>query len=355
MAITAALIAGGASLASAGIGAAASASANQRGNQDSRSLQLAQLQDARNNEAYVNAINALMLQQSRAGFVDSEGNAIRYDPATNQYISTLGPQPAAARRASLEAMIQRNTQDQADARRANMAAEARSLRAASASEPFLHQIENYQPVSGSQLGSLLQERGAIATNDAYRPIIQEALMQAARQKTAGGQIIADVGRQSAADLRKNAIDSMIAGETNAANINRTNLGTLADTYTAMNANATPQLQFPGIATDDTNKTMATLAAQRAQLGVDAGRFAGANATGATTAAGNAAGAVSTPDTNETARALAGLSNQIVPGVKSGLDLYKQIKDLFPTSTIEQPPVQPGIGATPPVDRHDSAY
>jgi hypothetical protein len=334
MAITAALIAGGASLASAGIGAVAGSAANQRGNQDARSVDLAQLQDARNNEAYIQQLNSLMLQNSRAGFQDSEGNTLRYDPATNTYVSALGQQPADARRAALNAQIERDTTDQSQARRVNEAAERRALEAEPALDSYRRQIAGYQPITGSQLGDMLQQRGAMASNDAYRPLIQQALTQAQRTGSASGPIIADIGRQSAADLRKNAIDSMIQGQTSAGDINKSNLGTLGNAYGTLSAGAQPSLQFPGIATDDQNKTMAQMAMQRAELGVTAGANAGRNTALAGDAAGKAAAAVPTPDTNDASRTLNSLGQQIGPAVTNALKTFKDAGGTFGSGTTE---------------------
>lgn len=319
MALTAALIGG--TVISSGLGIASALSANQQGNQEARGGDLAQLQDARNNEAYQQALNSLLIQQGRSGFRDSEGNELAYDPSTNTYTSKLGALPGAARQAQLGAQISRDTTDQTQANRVNEAAEGRSLRAATSAEPFLNQINNYRPVSGTELGGLLQERGAIATNDAYRPLIQQALTQAQRTGSAAGPIISDVGRQSSADLRKNAIDSMIAGKTGAADINAKNLGTLTGAYTALNANANPTLQFPGIQTDDTNKTMANMAAQRAQLSTSGLAAAGSNANTATRVAGLANDSIATPESNQQAATLKGLGDIFTP------DKIKTIADL----------------------------
>ena len=335
MATLAALIAGGASLASAGIGAAATLSANNRGQQESRGLQLAQLQDARNNQAYQQQLASLMLQQGRAGYTDSEGNSLRYDPATNTYVSALGEQPAAARRAQLGAQIQRDTTDMTQAGRVNTAAERRALEAEPALDTYRRQISQYQPITGSQLGDLLQQRGATATNDAYRPLIQQALTQAQRTGSASGPIISEVGRQSAADLRKNAIDSQIAGMTSAADINKSNLGTLGTAYNTLSSGAQPTLQFPSIATDDTNKTMANLAAQRAQLGVLSGSEAGKNVNTAASIGQTSSAGVSPQDTNDLSRTLQGLGqvgkNTILS--KDAIDAFGTIgKSIFGPST-----------------------
>jgi hypothetical protein len=136
--------------------------------------------------------------------------------------------------------------------------------------------------------------------------------------------------QSGDDLRKAIIDATIAGQTNAADINSKNTASLLGRYSTLNANATPTFNYPGIATDDTNKTMANLAAYRAlQSGRSATEAAASvpNMTGQVTgAAKDAAGNV--VDSNFQANQLANLGKGFENLVSKGTDAYTKIKNAF---------------------------
>jgi hypothetical protein len=152
-------------------------------------------------------------------------------------------------------------------------------------------------------------------------------------------VLAQLQRESADGLRKSIIDSTIAGYTNAGDINKSNMSSLLGKYSTLNANATPSFNYPGIATDDTNKTLANLAAYRAAQGGDAATKAATGvpaSTGATTlAAGSAAKNV--VDSNFQANQIANLGKSGEALAKGGVDLYKTLfgNDSDPTKGMKK--------------------
>ncbi len=51
-------------------------------------ISAAALQDARNNDQYQKMLSTLINQRSIAGSTDQYGSTLRYDPTTNQWVST---------------------------------------------------------------------------------------------------------------------------------------------------------------------------------------------------------------------------------------------------------------------------
>src|SRR4051812_19329705 len=51
------------------------------------------LGDAQSNAQYMRMLSALINQRSVAGSTDEAGTSMRYDPATNQWVSELGKLP----------------------------------------------------------------------------------------------------------------------------------------------------------------------------------------------------------------------------------------------------------------------
>src|SRR4051812_13693297 len=109
--------------------AAIAASRSNAQQQDQSGLANAALSNAAANKHQQDLIQALINQRSIAGTEDSAGTTMRYDPATNQWISTLGALPQAAQTAADQAAISRNTTDVRGAQFANQGAAERASRA----------------------------------------------------------------------------------------------------------------------------------------------------------------------------------------------------------------------------------
>lgn len=307
-----ATIAAIAALVSAGAGVAGVATANRGSAQQAFGLQQGALQDSRNNEAITRALQTLAIQQSRSGFTDSLGNSVTYDPATNTWNTTTTPQTAENQRAELAATLARNTTDQTQARQINTDAERRSLDADLARGPALSEIQNYNPVRGSELASTLAARAGMANESAYRPIRQDLIRTSIRGSSNAGQPLADLASRQSEDLRKGILDAQVAGQTGAADINKSNLASMLAKYTTLNTNAQPQLQTPGIQGDNTNQTLATVAADRARTAASApfsAGYIGNQATGlGNQASSSAAGAVAPSSQDILGKQLFGLGD-----------------------------------------------
>ena len=302
MAVTAALIAGGAAVAGAGINAYG-LSQSGRGAQQSTNVDAAALQQAQQDaiQARINAAYTSRLGQ--AGYSDSAGNAYHYDPATNSWVATISPQDQAvkaiadqAQNAANQASITRNTTDMATARQANARAlegynrtDQTNARAQPLIDAAQRRLANFRPISGNELGNMLGETAANANTAAYTPIIQDTLRTFARTGTAAGPVLADIGRRSSADLRQGLIDARLKGMTGATDINNaTRQGLQSDLTTALgsgnqSAPSAPSLQFPGIqasAQNTSSKDMLTALQNRAGSAAYSSALGNSSITGA---------------------------------------------------------------------------
>ena len=233
------------------------------GNQQRIDYTAAQLAQAQNNaiQARINAANTTRLGQ--AGYTDSQGNSYSYDPGTNSWVSTLGPQATQVQNAADQASIARNTTDLRQAQGANARADINASRAQPLIDAAQRRLAAFRPISGSDLGSLLGETAANANTTAYRPLIQDTLRTFARTGTAAGPVLADIGRRSSADLRQSMIDAQVQGMTQAGNINNQNRSGLATDLSSAITAGTPQFQYPGIVPSTNTKDMLTALQNRA--------------------------------------------------------------------------------------------
>lgn len=233
------------------------------GTQQRQDISAAQLAQAQNNaiQARINAANTTRLGQ--AGYTDSQGNSYSYDPATNQWVSTLGKLPAQVQTAADQAAISRNTTDLRQAQGANARADLNAARAQPLIDAARRRLENFQPMTGSGLGALLGETAANANTAAYRPLTQDTLRTFARTGTAAGPVLADIGRRSSADLRQGMIDAQIKGMAGAEDINNARRQGLSSDLSSAITAGTPQFQYPGIVPSTNTHDMLAALANRA--------------------------------------------------------------------------------------------
>jgi hypothetical protein len=262
MAVTAALIAGGATLASAGINAYG-ASQSGRGAGQATNIDAAALAQARQDAINAQIRAAYTTRLGLAGYTDSQGNSYSYDPGTNSWVSTLGKLPAQVQTAADQAAISRNTTDLAQAQNANARADMNAARAQPLIDAAQRRLANFQPMTGSGLGALLGETAANANTTAYRPVIQDTLRTFARTGTAAGPVLADIGRRSSADLRQSMIDAQVKGMAGATDINNANRQGLATDLSSAITAGTPQFQYPGIVPSTNTKDMLAALQNRA--------------------------------------------------------------------------------------------
>lgn len=252
-----------AALASAGAGIASAASSNNGAANEANGIARSQYQNTLNQQQYEKMLNALALQRSVAGATDGQGSSIHYDPATNTWVTTLGPQAAKVQNASTNAAISRNTTDLRTAQGANENAIMRSLLAERAAGPALAAVRNFTPINTDQLAGMLQQRATLANRQAEDPIIADTLRQFTRAGTAAGPVLTQLQRDNADTLRKTVMDDTINALTQGANINNQNRAGLVGTYQALNREAQPNLNFAPLSSNNPSDLLSQEIASRA--------------------------------------------------------------------------------------------
>ena len=305
---SAAAIAG---LASAGVGIGKSLFGNSGGqSQQSFNILAQQLADARNNVTNAQIGGAGVNQLARAGFSDSQGSSLRFDPATNQWVSTLGPLPQQAQTASDQATIARNTTDMGMARAANEQAGVNAARAQPLIDAARRRMENFQPITGNTLSGLLAQRVSQANNQTFQPMVQDVLTQYARSSANPGDALARLGRESGTQLRQGLMDAQIQGMTGAEGINNQRRQGLQSDLASAQGAGTAQFQFPTIATNNPNKDLLAALTSRANVG----GYTAAQGLNAVTGAINASGLAANQASAAVPNPQAGLNN-----LTTGLD------------------------------------
>lgn len=259
MAVTAALIAGGAALGSAGIGALGR---SQGGVGQANQISQQQLDLEKNNALQQQIVQAMINQRAVAGSQDSFGSTMRYDPATNTWISSLGPLPEASDRAAMQAGIQANTVDPARVRLANAIAMRRAAEAGGYADTTRRDLQSFRPMGQDELVGLLTRQGTEAARATYDPLRNDVERSVARTGTAAGPVLTELGRGEAQNLRNSLRDAMIGGMTQTDQINQSRRAGLENAAANASTLATPQLQNPSVTGSSQGNTLATLLAQR---------------------------------------------------------------------------------------------
>jgi hypothetical protein len=242
--------------------AAAAARSPQEG-QDRQALNYAALQQALVNQQNQARVQALINQRSVAGQTDAFGSGYSYDPATNTWTSTLGPQPKAAETAAMQAAVQRNTTDLRQAQLANEEAARRATLAAPGADTAIRNLQTFRPMGSDELVGLLQQQATNAQQNTFRPMIADTLRQFARTGTSAGPVLGEIGRQQSQDLRNSLIDAQIKGMTGVTDINNQRRQGLESSAANMSALANPTFQYSGISPSGVDNTMSQLLSQRA--------------------------------------------------------------------------------------------
>ena len=225
-----------------------------------------QLQDARNNDMYQRALSTLINQRSIAGSTDEYGSTMRYDPATNQWISSLGAQPKAVQDASDLANISRNTTDLRQAQDANAEAVKRANLARPGADTAIRNLQTQRDMPASALVGLLQQRATDAARSTFDPLNADFLRQSQRTGTSAGSGLAALGKQEYDSLRDSLVDSQIKGLTGVDAINQGRRTSLENSATNNVMLATPQFQYPQIQQATNRDALSNLVAARAQQG-----------------------------------------------------------------------------------------
>lgn len=337
---TAAAIAG---IASAGVGIGKSLFGGNSQQEDQFKILAQQLALARQNAQQTGIDARNVNRTATAGFTDSSGSSLQYDPATNQWVSTLGRLPQQAQNAYDQATIDRNTTDMAMARSANQMALDNAARAQPLIDAARRRYENFRPMQASDLTSLLAQRAVESNNETFRPLIQDTLMATNRANTGSGQILADLGRASARQLRAGMLDAEIGGIQNVGTINNQNRQGLAGDLAAAQNAGTAQFQFPTIAQNNPNAAMLAAINDRARTAA----FTGAGTLNAQTNAIKAAGDAASGAAGKVPDPLAGLQ-----GVQQGLG---SLSNLLKTDSTKTGLKSIGDFFSPPTDPEDTFF
>jgi hypothetical protein len=260
---------------------------NNPAGQRQNEIAAAQLQDARNNDAYQRMLSTLINQRSIAGSTDQYGTSLRYDPATNQWVSSLGEQPKQVQDAADLAAISRNTTDLRQAQFANEAVARRATLAEPMADRAIRDLGSFRPMGADVLTGLLQQRATDASNATFRPLVADTLRSFQRTGTAAGPVLASIGKTQFDALRDSLADAQIKGLTGVDTINQSRRQGLEQSAANASTIATPQFQYPGVNPSSARDTLANLVAARSQQG-GIGPAYGAGAVNAASGQGQAA-------------------------------------------------------------------
>lgn len=295
------------------------ASRSNAGPQQNYEYQEAAYNQSLANQRNQGLIEALINQRSTAGQTDAFGSSMQYDPATNQWTSTLGQLPKDAQTAAMQASIERNTTDMRQQQLANQDAARRAAVAAPGADAAIRNVGSFRPMGQDQLIGLLQQQATNAQNATYRPLIQDTLRSMQRSGTAAGSSLDQIGRGAASNLRDSLIDAQIKGMTGTDQINQSRRQGLEQSATTQSALANPNFQYTNISPSGVDNTMSQLMAQRAQGSAIAPAYGmGALNTAtkdSTDAAKQVGAAVPNPNygLDQTGRALTDLKTTVGPG------------------------------------------
>lgn len=268
MAATAAAIAAliGTTISTGAAVAGTMANRNNPAAQRQNEISAAALQDARNNDQYQKMLSTLINQRSIAGSTDAYGSTLSYDPATNQWISSLGAQPKAVQDASDLASISRNTTDLRQSQFANEAVARRAALAEPMADRAIRDLGSFRPMGADTLTGLLQSRATAASDATFRPLVSDTLRSFQRTGTAAGPVLASLGKQQYDSLRDSLMASQIQGLTGVDQVNQSRRTGLEQSAANASTIATPQFQYPGINPSSNRDTLANLVAARSQQG-----------------------------------------------------------------------------------------
>jgi hypothetical protein len=248
----------------AGLGSAAINSSRTNNQAQQRSGLAANAQASAESNAQQQAmIQALINKRSTAGYEDSAGSSLRYDPATNQWISALGKLPEQVQTSADQAAVSRNTTDLRQAQAANAQSAIRAARYGGYADTTRRELESFRPRRQDELVGLLGQQAINANNATYRPLVADTLRQFARTGTSAGPVLAQLGKGSADSLRDSLIDAQLKGMQNTDAINQNNHAALQGNAQAASGLSTPAFGYSQISPSTYASTMANLANQRA--------------------------------------------------------------------------------------------
>lgn len=258
MALTAALIGGAATLGAAGLGAIG----RSQGGGGAQGVSLEELQFNKDQLAQQLQQQALANRRAVAGTQDSFGTTVRYDPATNTWITDEGALPKAADTSALQAGITRNTTDLQQQELVNLMAMRRAGQAGPLADAAIRELSAFRPMSQDELAGLLTQQSTDAARAAYDPLRSDVLRSVARTGSAAGPVLAQLGRSEADNLRTALRENLISAMTQTNQINQQRRQGLENAATNASALATPNIGQTQINQPNT-PALSTLGQQRA--------------------------------------------------------------------------------------------
>lgn len=360
MAITASIIAGTVALAAAGTAAYASTqNANATNKTNSTIAQQAQQQasEGGKNQAL---LTAEAMKRASASTTDGRGSTIRFDPATNTWVTSLGDKAQGLQSSSDNAIIQRNTGDREQQQASTQENIRQNLLARRGYETALGEVKNFTPRSVADVEGGYNQVASDANRLSTQPIIADTLRAFARTGTNAAPVLTSLQRDNANSLRNQLLQNHIQAMMDTPKINSANKSSLIGDATQLGALSKQNPAFTGVQVADPDHDLNAISAQRAG-GAAAPATAGAYNVGASIAnqglAANRLIAANKP--SEDGNTLLGLSKQL-PGLadKAG-DLYNSIFGTkTPTSTssdyLNMPTIdQQNVSRQVPLDNKDS--
>jgi hypothetical protein len=246
----------------ASLGSAAMGMGRQQ-NTGANSYSQAQLDLDYNNMRNQQLVQALVNQRAVAGSQDSFGTTVKYDPATNQWVTDLGDLPKASDTAAMQAGITRNTTDLQNQELVNQQAMRRAALASPVADAAVRDLSTFRPKSYGDLVGLLTQQSTEANRQAYDPLRADTLRSVARTGTAAAPILAQLGLGEAQNLRNSMRDNLISAMTSTDQINQSKRAGLENAAVNASSLATPNLGTTALTPSTANSTLAQLVAQRA--------------------------------------------------------------------------------------------
>lgn len=300
----------------------------QAANRNSAAISANNLQSAENQQQYQHMLDAIAMKRSVAGSTDSRGDTLRYDPATNSWVSALSPNGQQIQSAADSAGINRNTTDVRTANDANNNAMLDAIRARGASGTALQKLEAFKPMSSDALEGALQETATTANRQAQQPIIADTLRQFARTGTAAGPVLTNMMRDNATSLRQTMLGDKIAAMKGVGDINNQRRSGLLSTYEGLNNAAKPALNFAPINTSGPNDALLSAMTSRAAGAPQSASTAAYSLSSGTNARNLAADQASkNPGTSNTGSTIVALGDDVKSLLNPNGDLVKYIKSL----------------------------
>lgn len=275
----------------AGVGLLSSLLGGDGGASQQQGLARDQLQNALNQQEYQKALNAIALNRGAAGSTDAYGSTVRYDPATNSWVSSLGAMPQRIQDAENASTLQRNAVDVPQASANNIASSVLASENRRGISGAVNTLNNYTPTNEAALRGALQDASTRANQATQQPLIQDTLRQFARTGSAAGPVLARMGRENATALSQEMDNNVIQAAKGSADIDASRRSALASPIQTLSGAGTPNMSYAPMTGSNPNAQLASLIASRAQgaaAPASSGAIASAYGTGGATQGYNSA-------------------------------------------------------------------